>query len=66
MRLLRTKVDGEVHIISFLGKCTKLWVKNALVNVKSDQKEFKKIDILCWYDSSTKMYTSSNSEINKY
>ena len=48
-RLLGTEVNGEIHIISFLGKFTKLCVKYALVNVKSHQ-EFKKIqyNMLVW------------------
>ena len=50
-RLLGIEVNGEIHIISFLGKFTKLWVKHALVNVKSHQEfNLKKIQyiMLVW------------------
>ena len=47
LELLRTAVNGEIHIIyRFGGEIYTIMSKNALINVKSHQ-EFTKFDIFC-------------------
>ena len=65
-RLLETELNGEIHIISFLGNFTKLLVRNVLVNVNLHQEYIDKlIYYIVFYAVSAifRAYNSSTSRI---